>query len=210
MTGETREQHRWANGVAVRAAVQYGLLVLVAACSTQPPAKPVTTSPPVASTAIAPVSTISASQASSNTPTVFASPEIKKDSKKDSAKGTGKEAGKEAGRKLPVTDPTLQAYQSAVAQAIHRANPTLLASATPSPPYRAVVTQSITISPSGDASIKVLSGVKDADVMRRARVSIRNTEPLPKPPGNSPVTIYETWLFDAQGKFMLKSILNNG
>ncbi len=114
-------------------------------------------------------------------------------------------ANKKRPYKSSTDDSLLSAYKHAVAEAIEAANPGYVHPGRPQEPLRAVVVYEIAVSPEGDATLRLIRASKDEDMQRRARATVRNAEPLPKPPGGKAVKYTETWLFDHPGKFRLRT-----
>jgi len=113
----------------------------------------------------------------------------------------------------PSTAATLEAYQREVARALHAANPGMVFEGPPPNPLRAVIVMR--------AEVDAIGGMRRLDLYRApwhdpwlealARQTVRQAEPLPRPSlklmnGAPSVTFMETWLFDYQGRFRLRTL----
>jgi predicted small lipoprotein YifL len=118
---------------------------------------------------------------------------------------------------LPLERPsdaaTLLEYQRDVARALHAANPGMVFEGPPPNPLRAVIVMR--------AEVDAIGGMRRLDLYRApwhypwlealARETVRQAEPLPRPSmklmnGAQSVTFTETWLFDYQGRFRLRTL----
>lgn len=118
---------------------------------------------------------------------------------------------------LPLARPsdaaTLLEYQREVARALHAANPGMVFEGPPPNPLRAVIVMR--------AEVNAIGGMRRLELYRApwhypwlealARESVRQAEPLPRPSmklmnGARSVTFMETWLFDYQGRFRLRTL----
>jgi hypothetical protein len=118
---------------------------------------------------------------------------------------------------LPVAPPsgaaTLAEYQREVARALHAANPGMVFEGPPPNPLRAVIVMR--------AEVNAIGGMRRLELYRApwhdpwlealARETVRQAEPLPRPSvelmnGAHGVTFTETWLFDYQGRFRLRTL----
>lgn len=118
---------------------------------------------------------------------------------------------------LPLEQPsaaaTLMEYQREVARALHAANPGMVFEGPPPNPVRAVIVMR--------AEVDAMGGMRRLDLYRApwhdpwlealARETVRQAEPLPRPSmklmdGAHSVTFTESWLFDYQGRFRLRTL----
>jgi len=118
---------------------------------------------------------------------------------------------------LPLERPsaavTLAEYQRDVAHALHAANRGMVFEGPPPSPLRAVIVMR--------AEVDAIGGMRRLDLYRApwhdpwlealARETVRQAEPLPRPSmklmnGAQSVTFMETWLFDYQGRFRLRTL----
>jgi hypothetical protein len=118
---------------------------------------------------------------------------------------------------LPLAQPsgaaTLLEYQREVARALHAANPGMVFEGPPPSPLRAVIVMR--------AEVNAIGGMRRLELYRApwhdpwlealARETVRQAEPLPRPSmklmnGAQSVTFTETWLFDYQGRFRLRTL----
>jgi hypothetical protein len=118
---------------------------------------------------------------------------------------------------LPLARPsaaaTLAEYQREVAGALHAANRGMVFEGPPPNPLRAVIVMR--------AEVNAIGGMRRLELYRApwhdpwlealARETVRQAEPLPRPSmklmnGAQSVTFMETWLFDYQGRFRLRTL----
>lgn len=118
---------------------------------------------------------------------------------------------------LPLEQPsaaaTLVEYQREVARALHAANPGMVFDGPPPNPLRAVIVMR--------AEVNAMGGMRRLELVRApwhdpwledlARETVRQAEPLPRPSmrlmdGAQSVAFTETWLFDYQGRFRLRTL----
>ena len=108
---------------------------------------------------------------------------------------------------------TLAEYQREVARALHAANRGMVFEGPPPSPLRAVIVMR--------AEVNAIGGMRRLELYRApwhypwlealTRETVRQAEPLPRPPmklmnGARSVTFTETWLFDYQGRFRLRTL----
>lgn len=111
------------------------------------------------------------------------------------------------------TASSLDEYRREVAGLLHAANAGMVFEGPPPNPVRAVIVMR--------AEIDVLGEARRFDLLRAplhnpwlgdlVEQTMRNAEPLPRPSmkllnGGNSVTFTETWLFDYQGRFRLRSL----
>ncbi|MGH8720364.1 MAG: hypothetical protein ACREU4_00165 [Burkholderiales bacterium] len=118
---------------------------------------------------------------------------------------------------LPLARPsdatTLLDYQLEVARALHAANPGMVFEGPPPNPLRAVIVMR--------AEVDAIGGMRRLELVRApwhdpwlealARETVRQAEPLPRPSmklmnGAHSVTFTESWLFDYEGRFRLRTL----
>jgi len=108
---------------------------------------------------------------------------------------------------------SLADYQREVAGLLHAANRGMVFEGPPPNPLRAVIVMR--------AEVNAIGGMRRLDLYRApwhdpwlealARETVRQAEPLPRPSmklmnGAQSVTFMETWLFDYQGRFRLRTL----
>lgn len=106
--------------------------------------------------------------------------------------------------------PQAAAYRVALAQRVHAANADWVYAGRPPTPLRAIVVMQLRIDGSGRLlSTRLIRSNGYAALQRRAADSLRRAQPLPVPPATltraSP-WLTETWLFDADGRFQLRTL----
>jgi len=114
---------------------------------------------------------------------------------------------------LPSGAATLAEYQREVARALHAANPGMVFEGPPPNPLRAVIVMR--------AEVDAIGGMRRLELYRApwhypwlealARETVRQAEPFPRPSmklmnGARSVTFTESWLFDYQGRFRLRTL----
>ncbi|MGH8709403.1 MAG: hypothetical protein ACREVD_15255 [Burkholderiales bacterium] len=118
---------------------------------------------------------------------------------------------------LPLARPsdatTLLDYQLEVARALHAANPGMVFEGPPPNPLRAVIVMR--------AEVDAIGGMRRLELVRApwhdpwledlARETVRQAGPLPRPSmklmnGAQSVMFTESWLFDYQGRFRLRTL----
>ncbi len=118
---------------------------------------------------------------------------------------------------LPLGEPSAAAslteYQREVAGVLHAANAGMVFEGPPPNPQRAVIVMR--------AEVNAIGGMRRLELVRApwhdpwledlARETVRQAEPLPRPSmklmdGAHSVTFTETWLFDYQGRFRLRTL----
>ncbi|MFC4929160.1 hypothetical protein [Massilia sp. GCM10023247] len=107
--------------------------------------------------------------------------------------------------------PTLDAYKAEVAQHVMRRNSEQTFSGRLPPMLPAIVVLNITVDEDGELSDVVVQRSRDDDASAVAVASMRRSRPLPKPArllaGNMrKLTFSETFLFDHQYRFQLRSL----
>ena len=118
---------------------------------------------------------------------------------------------------LPLARPsaaaTLAEYQREVARALHAANRGMVFEGPPPNPLRAVIVMRAEVDAIGAMRRLVLYRAPwhDPWLEALARETVRQAEPLPRPSmklmnGAQSVTFTETWLFDYQGRFRLRTL----
>lgn len=105
----------------------------------------------------------------------------------------------------------LAQYRTEVAERVAERNPSALLHGTPQAMLRSLVVVAFTVDRNGrlvHASVYRSNGDSEAEAL--ALASLRRSAPLPPPPaklldGNGQVELMESWLFNDNGKFQLKS-----
>jgi periplasmic protein TonB len=163
-----------------------GLLMaalMLAACGSPPPA------PPVIEPAPAPAAPPVASEPAPTPPIVSARPS----------------------RRYAPRDPMLDQWKHAAAQRIHAANAARLFSGRPHHLLQAVIVVEVAVDSSGKVTrSKILRspGIRTLDKL--ALASLKAASPLPAPPSKlvkkGALVFSETWLFDNDGRFQLRTL----
>lgn len=115
-------------------------------------------------------------------------------------------------RKTRIPAATLDAYKQQVAQRIYDANSETFSGLLP-PMLKSIVVLNVTLDENGKAtkiSVRRSNGYKKLE--RVALESVRKVRNFPEPPaqvlaGGKSVTYLETWLFRADGKFQIRSLV---
>jgi protein TonB len=107
--------------------------------------------------------------------------------------------------------PGLDAYKAEVAQHVIKHNPDQTFSGKLPDMLPAVVVLNITVDKNGGLTAVEVQRSRDPDASKVALASIRRSEPLPKPANllaknTDSVTFSETFLFDSQYHFQLRSL----
>jgi protein TonB len=107
--------------------------------------------------------------------------------------------------------PGLDAYKTEVAQHVIKHNPDQTFSGKLPDMLPAVVVLNITVDKNGGLTAVEVQRSRDPDASKVALASIRRSEPLPKPANllaknTDSVTFSETFLFDSQYHFQLRSL----
>ncbi len=106
---------------------------------------------------------------------------------------------------------TLDAYKVEVAQRIHAASSDI-ASGRPQDLLRAVIVLNITLNAAGQpVQITIQRSPGDAEAEQRAIQSVQRAAPYPRPSGAvsrgaGAFEFSETWLFNSDGRFQLRSL----
>jgi protein TonB len=168
--------------------------LLLAACTTRPPAPPTLPAPPAdGPSAEAPAPATESSPASP-------------------AAEAGKPPAEEpAVAAVPLPIATLEDYKRAAAQKIMQASREHLFEGAPPPMLKSVVVLSIAVNAEGRiASLRVMRGNGHRSLERLAMQSVEAALPLPLPgrlaPRRGPMEFSETWLFRDDGRFQLRSL----
>ena len=106
---------------------------------------------------------------------------------------------------------TLQEYKEDLAQRISETNSTKVYVGRPQALLRAVVVVKFSVDAGGKlVRSDIVRGNRDGATESTALASLRNTAPFPKPASgllrNGRVEITETWLFNNDGRFQIRSI----
>lgn len=106
--------------------------------------------------------------------------------------------------------PEAAAYRAELARRVHAANADWLFPGRPPSPLRAIIVLQLQVDPSGRLKgARLVRSNGYAHLQRRAFDSLRRAQPLPAPPAGlargSP-WLTETWLFDASGRFQLRTL----
>jgi protein TonB len=107
--------------------------------------------------------------------------------------------------------PTLDAYKVEVAQQVMRSNPDRTFSGKLPDMLPAIVVVNVTVDKDGQMTDLAVQRSRDPDASRVALDSMRRSGPLPKPVSllannSDSVTFSETFLFDSQYHFQLRSL----
>lgn len=109
------------------------------------------------------------------------------------------------------TASSLDAYKAEVAQRIYAASPDI-ASGRPQDLLRAVIVLGVVLNSSGQPlRVTILRSPGDAEAEQRAIQSVQRAAPYPRPSnavlrGASSIEFAETWLFNDDGRFQLRSL----
>lgn len=168
----------WATGACLFMAAS-----LLAACSSPPPAPPV--APPLPGP-LAPPATVEPAP----TPPITAA---------------------RPSRRYAARDPMLDQWKHAAAQRIHAVNAARLFSGRPHHLLQAVIVVEVAVDPSGRVTrSKILRSPGIAALDRMALASLKAASPLPAPPSKlvskGGLVFSETWLFDNDGRFQLRTL----
>lgn len=107
--------------------------------------------------------------------------------------------------------PSLEAYKAQVAQHVVQHNPDHTFSGKLPEMLPAIVVLNITVDKDGELKDVVVQRSRDEEASKMAVESMKRSGPLPKPvnvvaAGGGPVTFSETFLFDSQYRFQLRSL----
>jgi protein TonB len=107
--------------------------------------------------------------------------------------------------------PTLDAYKTEVAQHVVKSNPDQTFSGKLPEMLPAIVVLSITVDRNGNVTNVDVQRYRDADAAWVAVTSIRVSDPLPKPTtllatNTGLLTFSETFLFNSEGRFQLRTL----
>ena len=106
--------------------------------------------------------------------------------------------------------PQAAAYRQALAQRVHAANAEWLYAGRPPNPLYSVVVMQLRVDASGRlAEARLVRSNGHAHLQRRALDSLRRAQPLPVPPDGmlrGSAWLTETWLFDRDGRFQLRTL----
>lgn len=163
-----------------------GLLVaalMLAACGSPPPA------PPVIEPAPTPAAPPVAAEPAPTPPAAAAPPS----------------------RRYAARDPMLDQWKHAAAQRIHAANAARLFSGRPHHLLQAVIVVEVAVDPSGRVTrSKILRSPGIGALDKLALASLKTASPLPAPPSKlvskGALVFSETWLFDNDGRFQLRTL----
>lgn len=107
---------------------------------------------------------------------------------------------------------TLAAYQREFAERVHAANPDHVFDGRPPNPLRAVIVYRAEIDASGrPVRVQLYRSPGAPALEARAAESLRRAAPFPRPHpallrGHGRVAFLETWLFDYEGRFRLRTL----
>lgn len=112
---------------------------------------------------------------------------------------------------LAARDPALERYKRAAAERIHEANRSLLFDGRPHHLLQAVIVVELTVDKQGNvARSKIVRSPGIATLNNVALSSLKSASPLPAPPtalvAKGPLTYSETWLFNNQSRFQLRTL----
>jgi periplasmic protein TonB len=113
--------------------------------------------------------------------------------------------------RLAARDPTLDQWKRTAAERIHQANATRLFAGRPHHLLQAVIVVEVAVDKAGAVTrSKILRSPGIAALDKLALASLRAASPLPTPParllGRGTLVYSETWLFDNEGRFQLRSL----
>lgn len=119
-------------------------------------------------------------------------------------------SGRATADALRADAPEAAAYRVALARRVHATNADWVYAGRPPTPLRAIVVMQLQIDPSGRLlGTRLIRSNGFAPLQRRAADSLRRAQPLPVPPASLTRTspwLTETWLFDADGRFQLRTL----
>lgn len=106
---------------------------------------------------------------------------------------------------------TVESYKQDIAQRISQVNSTKVYTSRPQALLRAVIVVKFVIDGQGRlVSSSIVRSNRDRAVEQTAMTTLRNTAPFPKPAANllrnGKLEISESWLFNTDGRFQLRSI----
>ncbi|EGF31371.1 hypothetical protein IMCC9480_10 [Oxalobacteraceae bacterium IMCC9480] len=112
---------------------------------------------------------------------------------------------------VPVSVTTLEGYKEALAQRISNANASLVYGGQPQAHLRSVVVVKFTVDASGKLlHSDIIRSNHDSTTEATALASLRSSAPFPRPAGTllkrGRLELSETWLFNTDGRFQLRSI----
>lgn len=115
------------------------------------------------------------------------------------------------GREAISSAGTVEAYKQDVAQRISQVNSTRIHSQRPQALLRSIIVVRYTVDAEGRlVRSDIQRSNHDRDTEAIALSTLRNTAPFPKPPShllrNGRLDLSESWLFDDDGRFQLRSI----
>lgn len=116
-----------------------------------------------------------------------------------------------SGARLAARDPLLDQWKRSAAERIHDVNAKHLFAGRPHHLLQAVIVVEVTVDPRGNVTrSKVLRSPGIGALDRLALASLKTASPLPHPPsrlvGKGALVYSETWLFDNDGRFQLRTL----
>jgi protein TonB len=112
---------------------------------------------------------------------------------------------------LVARDPALERYKRVAAERIHERNRALLFEGRPHHLLQAVIVVEVTVDRQGNvARSKIVRSPGIASLNNVALSSLKSASPLPAPPttlvAKGPLVYSETWLFNNQSRFQLRTL----
>lgn len=112
---------------------------------------------------------------------------------------------------IAARDPALERYKRAAAERIHEKNRAMLFEGRPHHLLQAVIVVEVTVDKQGNvARSKIVRSPGIASLNNAALGSLKSASPLPAPPvalvAKGPLTYSETWLFNNQSRFQLRTL----
>ena len=113
---------------------------------------------------------------------------------------------------IPSNANNIEEYKREIAHWISQRSHTDVYTTQPQALLRGVIVLSFQINPQGEVySVRTLRSPGDAELEQRATASIWRASPLPRPHptimhGQNTLNLTETWLFNKDGRFQLRSI----
>jgi protein TonB len=112
---------------------------------------------------------------------------------------------------IAARDPALERYKRAAAERIHEKNRSMLFDGRPHHLLQAVIVVEVTVDKQGNvARSKIIRSPGIATLNNVALGSLKSASPLPAPPialvAKGPLVYSETWLFNNQSRFQLRTL----
>jgi protein TonB len=115
------------------------------------------------------------------------------------------------GRNIAARDPTLEQWKRQAAERIHAANSKQLFEGQPHHLLKGVIVADVTVDRSGRVTrSKIVRSPGIASLNNVVLASLKTASPLPAPPAAlvkaGPITYSETWLFENDGRWRLRTL----